>query len=127
MRRPRVAVLYVHPLFGQGIAQLLLADKGLEVICLNASLGEAPAQLKRLRPHAIVVEGCEDGDSLRDLVQDLPPTVFIQVHLDDNVMDVYQSRQVLLARPENLVEAIHLGLKRRSHAPDPVSAPQPDT
>ncbi len=126
MRRPRVAVLYVHPLFGQGIAQLLLADKELEVICLSASLGEAPAQLKRLRPHAIVVEGCEEGDSLRDLVQDLPPAVFIRVHLEDNVMDVYQSRQILTARPENLVEAIYLGFKRRGHAQVSLSLTKPE-
>ena len=127
MRRPRVAVLYIHPLFGQGIAQLLLADKELDVTCLSADVGGTAAELKKLRPHAIVLEGCEERDSLRDLVQDLPPTVFIRVHLDDNVMDVYQSRQVLLARPENLVEAIHVGLKRRGHASDPVSAPQPGT
>ena len=37
MRRFVVVVLYVHPLFGQGIGQLLRSHKDLEVTCLLAS------------------------------------------------------------------------------------------
>ena len=116
MRRPRVAVLYTHALFGRGIAQLLQADKQLDVTCLSASLAEASEQLKRLQPDAIVAEGCEEDNLLRDLVRDLPPTLFIGIRPEDDVMDVYYDRQVVTARPENLAEAIHSSLKRRGAA-----------
>lgn len=113
MRKRRVAVLYTHPLFGRGVAQLLQADEQLEVTCLGAGLAEAAEELKRLRPYAIVAEGCGEGHILREAVRDLPVALFIAVRLEDDVMDVYHSRQVITARPENLVEAVRLGLKKR--------------
>ena len=121
MRKRRVAVIYTHPLFGRGVARLLQGDGQLDVTCLNADLVEAPQQLRQLRPYVIVAEGCQEAGFLREAVKDLAATVFISVRLDDDVMDVYHSRQVITARPENLVEAVRLGLKKRSndHASDP--------
>lgn len=113
MDKRRVAVLYTHALLGQGIAQLLQADKQLEVTCLRAGLADTCEQLKRLRPHVIVVEESEEGALLRDLVRDLPPALFIMVRLEESVMDIYYDRQVVAARPEALVEAIHHGLRKR--------------
>ena len=113
MRKRRVAVLYTHPLFGRGVAQLLRADEQLEVTCLQASLAEAAEELKRLRPYAVVAEGCEGGHLLQEAVRDLPAALFIAVRMDDDLMDVYHSRQVVTARPENLVEAVRLGLKKQ--------------
>ncbi len=39
--------------------------------------------------------------------------VHFGVHFEDNLMDICRSWQVVPARLENLVEAIHRGLKRR--------------
>ncbi|HEU4760102.1 MAG TPA: hypothetical protein VFT91_09005, partial [Dehalococcoidia bacterium] len=103
----------VHPLFGRGIAQLLQADEQLRVTCLGAALADATEQLRRLRPDAIVVEGCRNDEALWDLFRELPPALIVRVYIDDDVIDVYQSRQVIGAGPDNLVEAIHLGLRRR--------------
>lgn len=111
--RGRVAVLYVHPLFGQGLAHLLQGDDQLNVTCLQANLTCTPQELKRLRPHAIVVEECDEDGRVRDLIRDLPPALLIRVRLQDNLMDVYYNRRVMAARPEDLFEAIHLSLKRR--------------
>ena len=106
-RRRRVAVVYTHPLFGMGIAQLLLPDKCLQVRCLNALLPDAGEQLRRLRPHAVVFEGDEEHISFRDLAGTLPRTLVIIVRLSDDVMDVYYGRQVMAACPETLAETIH--------------------
>ena len=114
IHKRRVAVLYTHALYGQGIAQLLQANSQLQVTCIKAGLTDAAERLKQLRPHAIVIEGCDEGMVPWDTVRDLPPAVFIGVHFDDNLMDIYRSRQVVAARPENLVKAIHRGLKRRA-------------
>ncbi len=106
MHKRRVAVLYTHALFGQGIARLLQMDERLKVTCLRADLADTTEQLKRLRPHAIVMEGSEERLPLRETGRDLAPALFIEVHPQEDLMDVYSSRQVVAARPETLVEAI---------------------
>lgn len=113
MRKRRVAVLYTHPLFGRGVAQLLRADKRLEVVCLNVEFPGAEDELKRLKPYAIVAEGCGESRLLNEAVRDLPAPLFITVRLDDDFMDVYHSREVVTARPESLLEVIQAGLKER--------------
>ena len=115
IRKPRVAVIYVHPLFGQGIARLLQADSDLEVTCLGAGVTDAPQHLKRLRPHAIVLEGCRWDSTLHDILRELPPALVIRIAPEDNVMDIYHSRQVISARPDTLVSTIHGGLRGRAH------------
>ena len=112
MRRSRVVVLYVHPLFVQGIGKLLRSQEDLDVTCLPACEDQHEA-LQRLRPKAIVVEATVDSMSWATL-QDLPPTTVIRVGLDENTMDVYQRHQILSAGPDNLVDAIHSGLGRRA-------------
>ena len=111
MRKSRVVVLYVHPLFGQGIGQLLRSHKDLEVTCLLAS-DNPHEELRRLRPRAIVLEATEGSISWETL-QDLPPAMVIRVGLNENTMDVYQRHQIVSAGPDNLVEAIHSGLRRK--------------
>lgn len=103
----RVAVVYTHALFGMGIARLLQPDKCLQVRCLDALLPDAGEQLKRLRPHAVVLEGDEEHISFRDLAGTMPRALVIIVRLDDEVMDIYYGRQVMAACPEALVETIH--------------------
>ncbi len=110
MRRSRVVVLYVHPLFGQGIGQLLQSQEDLEVTCLLAS-EDQHEELRRLHPQAIVLEATADSLSWEAL-QDLPPTTVIRVGLGENTMDVFQHHQIVSAGPDNLVEAIHSGLLR---------------
>jgi hypothetical protein len=118
MRRCKVVVLYVHPLFGQGIGQILRSHKDLEVTCLPA--GENPLkQIQRIQPRAIILEAAA-GNVPWDALRDLPPTTVIRVGLDENTMDIYQDHQTVTAGPDNLVTAIHSGL--RSHKP-PTIAP----
>jgi hypothetical protein len=111
MRKSKVVVLYVHPLFGQGIGRLLQSHKDLEVTCLAAD-DHPEEELRRLRPRAIVLEACA-GSVSWDTLSDLPPATVIRVGLDENTMDVYQRHQIISAGPDNLVDAIHSGLRRR--------------
>jgi hypothetical protein len=104
-------VLYIHPLFGQGIGQILRSQKDLDVTCLPATECQHE-ELQRLRPRAIVLEAANDTVSWETL-QDLPPATVIRVGLDENTMDVFQRHQIISAGPDNLVEAIHAGLRRR--------------
>jgi hypothetical protein len=105
-------VLYVHPLFGRGIGQLLRSQTDLDVTCLAASEDQQEA-LRRLRPRAIVLEATADSLSWEAL-QNLPPATVIRVGLDENTMDVFQRHQIVSAGLDSLVEAIHSGLRRRN-------------
>jgi len=117
MRKRRVAILYVNALFGEGIAQLLDGDELLQVVCLDARLADSCEKVKHLRPHAIVVEGSEDGALVRDLVQNLPRALFVMVRMEDNIMDVFHGRQEVPACPDNLAEVLHQGLRTRAKQP----------
>lgn len=119
MSKRRVAVLYSHPLFGEGLAQLLQSDDGLEVTCLRADPSCSPREIDRLKPHAIVVEDSDDDAFMRDLLRGLPSALLIRVRLQDNVMDVYSTRHVLAACPADLLEAVHVGVRRRARGPLP--------
>ncbi len=111
--RRSVAILYSYPLFGKGIAQLLEASgMGLDITCINASLPNIQECLIRLKPDVVITESVTDGDVLRQLIRELPPFLYVGVRLGDDVMDVYRDRQVLTARPEELVGAIREGLTR---------------
>ena len=114
MVKGRVAVLYTHSLFGEGLAHLLHGDDGLSVTCLRADPARNPQEIRRIRPHAIVIEETADESFMREILRDLPPALLIRVRLEDNVMDVYYSRQVVSACPEDLLEAIRLGLSRNA-------------
>jgi hypothetical protein len=114
MTKRRVAVLYSHPLFGEGLAQLLQSDNGLLVTCLRADPSGSCQEIDRLRPHVIVIEDSDDEAFMRDLLRGLPSALLIRVRLQDNVMDVYSTRHVLAACPADLLEAIHVGVSPRA-------------
>ncbi len=110
-----VAVVFSYPLFGRGIARLLQSsDPEIDVRCISANRPDLQEQLSSLRPDVIIMESVSDGDVVRELIRDLPPFLYVGVRLKDDLMDVYADRQLLVARPEELVEVVHLGLKRRA-------------
>jgi hypothetical protein len=110
MQRRRVAVVYVHSLFGRGVARLLEADQSLEVECLRADLADTQEKVRRFNPQTIVVEECGQGGAEKDAVRDLPPALVISVRPQDNVMEIYSTWQEVAARPEDLLQAVHLEL-----------------
>jgi len=112
MRRSRVVVLYVRPLFGQGIGQILRSHKDLDVTCLPVS-EDQHEELQRLRPRAIILEAT-GGSIPWEKLRDLPPATVIRVGLDENTMDIYQRHQIVSAGPDNLVDAIHSSLHRKT-------------
>ncbi len=109
MHKRRIAVLYTHTLFGLGIAQLLRADEQMEVTCLRADLAATQEELKRLRPYAVVMEGCVESPLISEIVRDIPAALFIGVHPEDNSMVIYHGRQVVTGCPESLLEAVRHG------------------
>jgi hypothetical protein len=109
MSRSLVVVLYEHSLFGHGIGTLLRSDDQLKIACLPLCEGNIRTRLKRLRPGIVILEAPHDG-VIWQMLTDLPPVTVIRVSLDEDVMDVYYGHRVVIARPDNLLDAVHTGL-----------------
>jgi DNA-binding NarL/FixJ family response regulator len=107
MLRFRVAVLYTHPLFGQGIARLLSEDPTLEVVCLRAEAADVPSVATILGVDAVVMEDWGNPAHTNRVIQALPPTLVAIVRLHDNAMEVYRGRRRILPRTDNLLELMH--------------------
>jgi len=112
MPKRRIAILYTHTLFGLGIAHLLRTDEQMEVTCLRADRPATAAELRELRPYAIVIEGREESPLFSEIAREIPSALFIGVHPEDNSMVIYHDRQVVSGCPESLLEAIRHGPRR---------------
>lgn len=123
MSRRKVAVLYLHPLFGEGIARLLETDSRLKVARIDGGLADARDRMQRLHPDVVIAEGdCRQLD-LMELFREMPEALLICVKLGDNAMNIYRNWRVATASPEDLREAI-LSYRRSkpSHSP-PITLP----
>ena len=79
-RRVTVVVLYMHPLFGEGIARLLLAEPDLDVTSLAASDPEQSERLLALAPDVVIFER-GDPDTATDILRYAPSALVIDVSL----------------------------------------------
>lgn len=107
MRRFRVAVFYIHPLFGLGITRLLAEDPALEVACLPGAVADGPSVAANLSFDAVVLEDWGNPALTGRFIQALPSALVAVVRLRDNTMDVYRGRRRIRPLANNLVELLH--------------------
>ena len=75
-RTPRVLVLYVHPLLGQGLARLLVAQAGVSAVAVSVLDDAARSAALSRRPDLVIAE--ESGETPASL-----PVVFVRVDTED--------------------------------------------
>ena len=80
-RTPRVLVLYVHPLLGQGMARLLTAQAGVRAVAIAAADDTRRSAALQTRPDLVIVE--EAGDMPAVPATDSLPVVFVRINTDD--------------------------------------------
>ena len=80
-RTPRVLVLYVHPLLGQGLARLLTAQAGVRAVAVAAADASRRSAALQTRPDLVIVE--ETGDTPAVAATDSLPVVFVRIDTDD--------------------------------------------
>jgi len=107
-RPVQVVVLYMHPLFGEGIARLLSAEAGLAVTPMDASDPEQSEHLLALAPDVVVFER-GDPDTATDILRYAPTALIIDVSLSPGPTFTYQ-RHEIQAQPDVILEAIR-GIK----------------
>jgi DNA-binding NarL/FixJ family response regulator len=103
-RRVTVVVLYMHPLFGEGIARLLSAEAGLAVTPMDASDPEQSEHLLALAPDVVVFER-GDPDTAVDILRYAPSALIIDVSLRPGPTFTYQ-RHEIQAQPDEILQAI---------------------
>ena len=113
-RRVTVVVLYMHPLFGEGIARLLSGEPNLAVTPLDASDPAQSEHILALAPDVVVFER-GDPDTATDILRYAPSALVIDVSLSPGPTFTYQ-RHEIQAQPDVILEAIR-GIKVASDQP----------
>ena len=99
-----VVVLYHHPLFGEGLARMLAAEPGLEVV--PVSTVDVVAAERSLEPSPdVVIYERGDPDLAVDLLRFAPDALVIDVSMDPGPTFTYHREQIP-ARKEGLLRAI---------------------
>lgn len=124
MRRLRVAVLYHHPLFGRGIAQLLSNEPRLEAVCLSLGASRVADAADLSGADAVVIEGWDDRRLVDQSIQALPPVPVAVVRLQDNAMEVYRDRRRYLPMADNLLEFMRELASEETEPQAPASLPR---
>ncbi len=116
----RLAILYDHPLLGEGIGRMLDREPGLEVAYVEASDASTVGAAIAGRPDMIVVERSSGIDAL-EILRATPATLVIEVGIGPGHTWVYR-RQEIPGDPEAV-----LGLVRRLRGGHPSVDVQPRT
>jgi hypothetical protein len=100
----RVAVIYSHPLLGEGIGRMLAAEPGLDVSQAPCDDGPRTAAAVAAAQDVIVLErNCDLGPT--DILRDSPDTLVIEMSLHPGATWAYR-RQEIPNRPEAILALI---------------------
>jgi hypothetical protein len=114
----RLAILYDHPLLGEGVGRMLGLEPGLEVDFVEASDPAAVDTALDARPEMIVVERSSGLDPL-EILRRTPATMVIEVGIAPGPTWVYR-RQEIPGEPQAVI-----GLIRRLRGGHPTVALEP--
>jgi DNA-binding NarL/FixJ family response regulator len=103
-RRVSVVVLYLHPLFGEGIARLLSGEPGVDVTPVATADLERAERSLALAPDVVVFERAEP-DTATDVLRFAPSALVIDVSLDPGPTFTYE-RHEIQTQPEEILQAI---------------------
>ena len=118
----RVFILSSHPLFSQGVENLLRQESRLEIVGREADVDKAVERIKELQPDVVILDG---GDPARDptlavmrILREGLGAKVIGLNLQDNKMFIYRGEQRVVKEVKDLVEAI----ESSPLSPEPMSS-----
>jgi hypothetical protein len=115
----RLAILYSHPLLGEGVGRMLDLEQDLDIEYVEASDSAAVKAAIAGHPDMVVVERSSGIDAL-GILRRTPETLVIEVSIDPGPTWVYR-RQEIPGEPEAV-----LGLVRRLRGGHPTVAVEHD-
>jgi hypothetical protein len=113
-----LAILYDHPILGEGVARMLDAEPGLEIEYVESTNRARVEATIAARPDMVVVERSSGIDAL-EILRRTPDTLVIEVCIGKGPTWVYR-RQELPGEPQAV-----LGLIRRLRGGHPSVAVEP--
>jgi DNA-binding NarL/FixJ family response regulator len=108
MRTPRILILSDQPLFGQVIRRFIEEHTRMKVIAIESDHERVQAKVNELCPDIIIL-----GDDvaaappwLPGLLQSAPEVRVVRFTLNGNEVQVYDVRQMVARRPQDLVDLL---------------------
>jgi hypothetical protein len=114
-----VLILYLHPLFGDGLLELLRREPGLEVEAVRLDETAAVRQALVASPQVVIAESGVPGRAV-EILEQLPDALIIEAGIGPGPTFAYR-RDEISAMPESVVAAIRQASTR------PRAGPRRDT
>jgi DNA-binding NarL/FixJ family response regulator len=106
----RVFILSSHPLFSQGVENLLRREAGLDIVGRETDADKALERIKEIRPNVVILEcaepTCDPTPVLMHLLREGVETKVIGLNLQDNTLYIYRGEQRVVKEVKDLIEAI---------------------
>ena len=99
-----VLILYSHPLLGEGLADLLVAEQGLDVTAVRLDDVAMAERAAAASPQVIIVER-GDPDRAVEMLELVPDALVIDVAIGPGPTFAYR-REEIPAWPNAIIEAI---------------------
>ena len=99
-----VLILYAHPLLGEGIAELLESEPGLEVVAVRSDERVMVERSLAAAPDVVIFER-GDPDRAVEILEMAPAALVIDVGIGPGPTLTYR-REEISARPEAILAAI---------------------
>ena len=109
-----VLILYAHPLLGEGLADLLGAEPGLEVVAVPTDDVETAERALAAAPQVIIVER-GDPDRAVEILELVPDALIIDVAIGPGPTFAYR-REEIPAWPDAILAAIRAAPARQDSA-----------
>ena len=106
----RVFILSSHPLFSQGVENLLRRESGLEIVGRETDVDKAVERIKELQPDVVILDcaepRCDPTLAVMRILREGLETKVIGLNLQDNTMYIYRGEQRVVQEVKDLIEAI---------------------
>ncbi len=116
-----VLILYAHPLLGEGLADLLAAEPGLEVVAVRIDDSGSAERALKATPQVIIFERGEP-DRAVEMLEFAPDALIIDIGIGSGRTFTYR-RDEIAAVPDAIVAAIRAVPARPAGARTPKSEP----
>lgn len=96
-----------------GVESILKREEGLEVMSFPVSAGnEFLIQIERLHPDVVIWDSSLNPEKILRLLEKNITSCLLEVDINENLIRVYEKREVFIVRPQDLINEIHQKIER---------------
>lgn len=110
MEKHRVLIIEEDSLFSNGVELLLVLQENLEIVgSVRADLQVVTAEIQATNPNVIIISddiATSNAQLIMSLLRAYPDLRIITFSLEDNRINVYDKREVIVSTASDLITAI---------------------